>query len=376
LRELGHEVDVLSPPGIDPFSESTSAPVDKSDVRTRGWATIWKSISRLCPQVLFEIAEIGYNLSLWIRMGRQLRRKRYDAVYERYAFFMVAGAYLAKRHNVVFLLEANELSGVKVRSRKQRLGKICRYFEQKLLSRCDSIFVVSSTLAKMAFERGVPSSKIHILPNAIDEAALTVDQERLTSIRAKYATDSDLIIGCIGWFDEWDRLDFLLSVFRLVAKSSTNVKLMLVGDGPSLTEMKSQVEKSALEEKITFVGAVERSDVFAFLSIFDIAILPHSNDYGSPVVLFELLGLGVPVVAPALPPIEDVVDHGATALLFEPLNIEKCADQLNKAIQSIELRSRLADAGRQLVCGNHTWVGNARRISDTIAAIRDGVVSA
>ena len=151
LRELGHEVDVLSPPGIDPFSKSNSVPVDKSRVKTRGLATIWKSLSKYAPGVVFEVLEIAYNISLWFRMAKILRNKRYDAVYERYAFFMLAGAVLARKHEIPFFLEMNEVSGVKTRSRPQLLAGLCLSYEKKLLSRCATVFVVSSTLESNFF---------------------------------------------------------------------------------------------------------------------------------------------------------------------------------------------------------------------------------
>ena len=49
LESLGHDVTLLSPPGIDPRSTAGNAPVDKSEVETSGVHTLYKLISRAIP---------------------------------------------------------------------------------------------------------------------------------------------------------------------------------------------------------------------------------------------------------------------------------------------------------------------------------------
>src|ERR1043165_134322 len=58
LRALGHHVDVLSPPGVDPFDPASTIPVDKAKTQTRGWSSVWKLMSRKLPNWVFEIAQL------------------------------------------------------------------------------------------------------------------------------------------------------------------------------------------------------------------------------------------------------------------------------------------------------------------------------
>ena len=70
LEELGHTVTVLSPPGIDPMENAGNAPIDKSDVSTKGVNSIWKFISKNIPNFLFEIIEIAYNIPSSVRLEK------------------------------------------------------------------------------------------------------------------------------------------------------------------------------------------------------------------------------------------------------------------------------------------------------------------
>ena len=96
LRQLGHEVDVLSPPGVDPFDPNSTVPVDKANAKTQGWSSIWKVMSKHMPNALFEVAEMFYNIPAYFRIRAALREKKYDLVFERYAFYLLAGVLAAR----------------------------------------------------------------------------------------------------------------------------------------------------------------------------------------------------------------------------------------------------------------------------------------
>ena len=98
LESIGHNVTVLSPPGVDPLSNAGNAPVDKSKVKTKGVNSIWKIISKYFPNFLFEIIEVLYNIPASYRLEKELSSVKYDIIYERYAFYMLAGAIKAKKY--------------------------------------------------------------------------------------------------------------------------------------------------------------------------------------------------------------------------------------------------------------------------------------
>jgi glycosyltransferase involved in cell wall biosynthesis len=68
------------------------------------------------------------------------------------------------------------------------------------------------------------------------------------------------------------------------------------------------------------------------------------------------------VLAPRLPPIEDVVRDGSTGLLFNPLNPQDCARQLLRLVTTEDLRHALADAAFSTLTTEYTWSNTAARI--------------
>lgn len=361
LREMGHEVTVLSPPGVDPLSTDSDIPVDKTLVRTRGLQSVWKWISRNLVGVLFEVAELAYNLPAWWRVRRALRSGNFDLVYERYAFFMVGSAIAARRHRVPFVLEANEVSGIPHRARAQRMVRLCRVAERAVLRRCSGVLAVSSYLRDRIVAQGMAPSRVVVVPNAFDTRRIA-GVTRDFSLASQYELSDSLVLGFVGWFDDWDRLDLLIKVFGKLSRSHPHLRLLLVGDGPVTSGLKALASQMGLESKIIFTGAVPRNRVLDYAALLDVAVLPNSNEFGSPVVMFEFMGLGIPVVAPRLGPILDVHDAGSSAMLFDPLDESQMEAAILAVVDSPELRRNLADEARRRLQERHSWRQNAAKI--------------
>ena len=361
LQAMGHEVTVVSPPGIDPLDPANSMPVDKAKVKTGGMQTFWKFVSRHMPNFLFELAEMAYNVPAYRRLGAVLDAGKFDLVYERYAFYLVAGAVAAKRRGIPFVLEANEVSGIPNRARRQSYPGICRRFERFLFARCTGIHTVSSYLRNMILEQGVQESRVHVVPNAFDVKKVEGIGAK-GPLEAQLALEGRLVMGFAGWFDRWDRLDFFIEVFDGLRKDHPGLSLLLIGDGAVLGEARRVVAERGLAKDVVFTGGVPRTEVHRYLNLLDIAVLPHSNQFGSPVVMFEFMGLKKPVVAPRLPPIEDVHRDGQTALLFKPLDVAECRAAIERLVVSGELRERLAATAYEKLVTDHTWKRNAEMI--------------
>lgn len=362
LEKMGHDVKILSPPGIDPRENAGNAPVDKSEVKTTGINSVWKFISRNIPNFMFELIEILFNLTSLRALERELSKQPYDLIYERYAFYLVSGAIKAKKYGIPLVLEANEVSGIENRARKQTFPKICAWFERFLFRRCTSIHTVSSHLKAMIIEQGVDANKVLVTPNAIDPEKFS-GKINTEALKRELNIKDRTVIGFAGWFDEWDRLDLLIDVFSRLQAKHQNLLLLLVGDGGVLEGVRHKIRDYGIKQDVILTGAVPRSEVHRYLSLFDIAVFTHSNDFGSPVVMFEFMGLNIPIVAPALLPITDVLKDEEHAVLFNKLDMEMLENKLSELIDDQGKQKRLADASFQLLMQKHTWEKNAEAIT-------------
>src|SRR5260370_16665204 len=130
---------------------------------------ILTTLSRSLPQFFFEVLEIGYNLIAYLKLNHVISHRNIRFIYERNAFFLFAGAYLAKKYKIPYIVEVNEVAGEK-RVRKQFFVNVAKSTERYIFNRADAIIVVSDFLKEKICARGINSAKIYVMPNGVDTA--------------------------------------------------------------------------------------------------------------------------------------------------------------------------------------------------------------
>ena len=364
FEHLGHRVDFSSPTGADP---RMTRGADPFSARGTGKGTFWGMVARYCPNVAFELLEIGYNLTAAARNGRLLKAKHYDLIYERHAFFLCSTAFLAKRRGVPIVVEINELVGDERVRRQPLLSPLARACDRACLRRADLVTVVSPHLKRRVTEMGQTEARVLVLPNAVAEA----DYRRPADggeVRRRFGLSGRHVVGFVGWLVPWHRLDQLLDTVAALSRKAP-LDLLLVGDGPLRTELTARADALGIGNHVHFAGVVPHHEVPSYTAAMDIAVIPHSNAFRSPIKLFEYMGQGVPVVAPCTEPIAMVIDDGRNGLLFEPGDFPSFGQALGRLFSDPDLRKTVGTQARADVLQKHTWDHNVKRIIARLAEL-------
>jgi glycosyltransferase involved in cell wall biosynthesis len=360
FAELGHRVVFSSPTGVDPRKTRGANPYAEA-----GKPGALARLTRRLPAFAFELLEIGYNAPAFFRNAALLQREQCDLIYERHAFFLFSTAFVARRFRVPLVVEVNELVG-DPRVRRQPVFSAFARFCDRIVFRAASLIVaVSPHLQRRIAESGIDSKKILVLPNAVDRADFATPADG-SGVRRRLGIGDATVIGFAGWFVPWHRLEMLLEVFAGLSAREKNLKLLLVGEGELRAALESVASRLGVRASVIFAGAVPHGEIPAHAAAMDICVVPHSNEYRSPIKLFEYMGQGRAVVAPRTEPIEMIVRDGVNGLLFQPGSNDDLAAQLANLAANPDLRERLGRQAREDVLENHTWTKNARRILDAL----------
>lgn len=135
---------------------------------------------------------------------------------------------------------------------------------------------------------------VRILPNAIDVEKFRFSPVVRQELRQRLAIDNRVVIGNIGRFAEQKNHSFLIRIFVEIVRLEPSAVLLLVGDGPLLDEVRTQVTASGLENRVLFLGL--RSDAAALMQAMDLFLLPSLFE-GLPLVLVEAQVAGLPCLA-------------------------------------------------------------------------------
>jgi glycosyltransferase involved in cell wall biosynthesis len=271
---------------------------------------------------------------------------------------MFMGVLLGKWLKRPVVLEVNELAGF-TRVRGLIMERLARRIDAWVFSRADHILCVSRVLADEAQQRGARSERVHVLPNAIDPNRFQTPRPG-QSVRVRLGLEGSMVIGHVGLFYFWDRLDVLIEGVKSIRDQHPDIKVLLVGDGPEMENLKRTAFRLGMERAVIFSGPVPRDDVPAYIDAMDICVLPNSNAFGSPIALFEFMAMGKPCVVPDLGPMRDVIDDNLTGILFPRGDFGALQEALVRVIEDPALRTQLGARARETVLQHHTWAANAR----------------
>lgn len=139
--------------------------------------------------------------------------------------------------------------------------------------------------------RGAPYT---VLNNAIDAKQYVYDASAAQTLREQLGiSNNDLVIGHVGRFMPQKNHDFLIDIFKALLDRVPQAKLLLVGGGDLMDNIRSKVRDLALEGSVIFTGV--RSDIPALLQVMDVFVLPSLYE-GLPVTLIEAQASGLPCV--------------------------------------------------------------------------------
>jgi len=140
----------------------------------------------------------------------------------------------------------------------------------------------------------------------------------------------------------------LLQAFARLVAEGLDADLELLGDGPDRARIEEQVRVLGLGERVTLRGQVSEDQVLEALTRATVLVLASFME-GLPVTLMEALALGVPVVAPCVAGIPELVEHGVSGLTFPPGDWDRLARVLRELLADPALQQRLAREGRRRV---------------------------
>lgn len=138
-------------------------------------------------------------------------------------------------------------------------------------------------------------NEIYILNNAIDlEKFKYNEQIRLDKRKELDLSEDTFVIGHVGRFVEQKNHSFLIDVFNEVHKKNAKSVLMLIGQGPLVSEIKDKVKKLHLEDNVLFLG--QREDTNELYQVMDLFFFPSLYE-GLGIVMIEAQCAGLPCVA-------------------------------------------------------------------------------
>jgi len=302
-----------------------------------------ESVEQVCGPVL-EI-NIRRMLSLdTFRLVRRLKQfimeNRFDLVHCWDADACIFGSVAARWARVPFITSHRDL------------GQIYPEYKLRLMDWADrravAVAVNAEAIKEMVVRRGVPVSRIHKLPNAVD----VEEYDRLSAqpFVLQHRLPDGPLIGCVARFDPEKDIATLLRAAALLQDRAPNARFVVVGDGRERQSLERLAADLGVAERVVFLGEV--NEIAPLLRQLAVGVLVPNANEGLSNTILEYMCAGIPVVATDCGGNRELVHHGESGIVVEPGHPQQLADALVQLLNDADQRRQMGAAGRRRVESN------------------------
>lgn len=151
--------------------------------------------------------------------------------------------------------------------------KITKYYCEK---RCDELIVPTDKIKDLFINKYNIIKQVNVIPTGIDIDKFKITpsmKKNIQTIKNKYKIkDTDFIIGSVGRIAPEKSFNKLLYNIKDMIKVNTNIKVLLVGGGPDLDNLKKLTKKLNLENYVIFTDKIDYDLVPTYFNIFNVVV--------------------------------------------------------------------------------------------------------
>ena len=276
-----------------------------------------------------------------------VRAGGYDLVYERYSLFSTVIA----ECGVPGILEVNAPLIDEQRTHRVLVDEQAADAAlQEQVQAALATICVSDPVRDWVIAR-TEGMRVFTVPNGVNVHRITPQPE----------SPGAPVVTFVGTLKPWHGVDVLL---RARAQAHKDWKLRIIGDGPMRAELDDLARSLGID--VDFRGAVAPDAIPQHMAGTAIGVAPYpamdtdSDQYFSPLKVYEYMAAGLPVVASRVGQLPEIM--GESAYLVPPSDPEALAEALDALVANPVERARVGSDNRRQAEREHSWTGTVDHI--------------
>ena len=276
-----------------------------------------------------------------------VRAGGYDLVYERYSLFSTVIA----ECRVPGILEVNAPLIDEQRTHRVLVDEQAADAAlQEQVQAALATICVSDPVRDWVIAR-TEGTRVFTVPNGVNVHRITPQPE----------SPGAPVVTFVGTLKPWHGVDVLL---RARAQAHKDWKLRIIGDGPMRAELDDLARSLGID--VDFRGAVAPDAIPQHMAGTAIGVAPYpamdtdSDQYFSPLKVYEYMAAGLPVVASRVGQLPEIM--GESAYLVPPSDPEALAEALDALVANPVERARVGSDNRRQAEREHSWTGTVDHI--------------
>ncbi len=254
----------------------------------------------------------------------------------------------------------------------EMLTRLFWIYLRQLLERADAVVVPSEAIKAELSSYAPEMRRIEVIPTGVDCSRFNPSLDG-SAVRRRHGLDGERVVLHLGRIAWEKNLGLLLRAFSILANRRSDVRLMVVGDGPARPHYMKVAEELGIADRTIFTGFVPDEELPGYYAASDaFAIASKFETQG--LVVLEAMACGKPVAGINYRATAEILGDGRTGFLFDE-DPESCARAMEAALDSPpELRelvrrkaeeySLTENAKRLVAIYQYAIEGKRRRLSE------------
>lgn len=223
--------------------------------------------------------------------------------------------------------------------------------ERKLIKNSSMVTAVSSTVSKNLEDYGLKAEDIKLVYNGVDQDIFFPSGKKPEE---KYILYTGRISYGKGLLE-------LIDCAKEVCEIRDDVSFVLAGDGPLLSNLKKKVTDLNLQNRIKFLGQVNRKKIVNLYQNATIFAFPSYYE-GLPGSLLEAMACQLPIVATEVPGNIELIEHNKNGIFIPPKNASAISKAILDLLDDPDKRDKLGKNARKTIEDKFTWDAVSDRI--------------
>lgn len=215
--------------------------------------------------------------------------------------------------------------------------------------------IVNSNYMKNELQRlfGLPYEKINVVPNGVN-LNLYNGVEKDYDFRRQYAADNEKIILYVGRLVYEKGIQNLIAAMPKILNGYHDSKLVIAGRGGMIDELRDEVRRLGIENKVYFTGYLSLDKVTKMYKCADVAVFPSTYEPFGVVALEGMLS-GTPVVVSDVGGLNEIVDHRVNGMKSYAGNPNSIADSILELLFNPGLCEEISKNAKAKVKTQYNW---------------------
>lgn len=229
---------------------------------------------------------------------------------------------------------------------KKLLKYLMVFFEDKTVT---ELIVPSNKIYNLFKDKYKFTKNIHIIQTGIETSKFykeNFNQKDINSLKKKLGIKKkDFVVMTVSRLAKEKSVDRIINNHKELVKKYSNMKLLIVGDGPDIDKLKDEAKSLGVSDSVIFTGKVPLSDIPIYYQLGNVFVTASKSETQGLTVV-EAISSSLPVVA--------VKDDSFVNSVIEDFNgfvftdDEKYINSISKLYEDKDLYNILSNQSRLL----------------------------